>query len=261
MNLFFFGTSGRQLFGAYHSPAASKKQRGAALLCPPWGPEYFVAHRTLRQLAVRLADNGYHVLRFDYYGTGDSAGEREEGDLTSWTADAEMALDELKDMAGESRIVAFGVRLGAVVASRLARARPNDVQTIVLWDPVSDGKDYIKELEAAQGEIDRWSLVPPTPRHRGSFPAELLGTPLPPAMAASMVAVTLDEYREPLSSRVILFFSDNQRGNAPLATALQETGAKVRTEMVPGQTPWREETLMEGRIPSAAVERMVEALR
>jgi pimeloyl-ACP methyl ester carboxylesterase len=261
MNLFFFGASGRQLFGAYHAPAARKALRGAALLCPPWGPEYFVAHRTLRQLAVRLADNGYHVLRFDYYGTGDSAGEREAGDLASWTADAGVALEELKDMTGESRITVFGVRLGAVVARRLARSRSGEVQTIVLWDPVSDGRRYIKELQAAQDEIDRGSLAPRAMVLRGSLPTELLGTPLPPSMAASMVGVTLEEFREPLAARVIVFFSDHQRSNDTLSRTLEQAGAQVRTVMVPGQTPWREETLMEGRIPSAAVERMVEALR
>jgi pimeloyl-ACP methyl ester carboxylesterase len=260
MNLFFFGTSERQLFGAYHTPAANVPVRGSALLCPPWGPEYFVAHRTLRQLAVRLADSGYHVLRFDYFGTGDSAGEREEGDLASWVDDARTALEELQDVGGDPRITVFGMRLGAVVARRLAKLQPAAVRDIVLWDPVADGKAYLAELHTAQAEIDRWSLTP-HPAQDNAPTVELLGTPLPPAMADSIRNVTLDEFRELVPARVLVFFSDNKPGNEALCGALREAGTKLHTEVIPGQTPWREETLMQGRIPNLAVERMVEVLR
>jgi len=259
MNLFFFGTTERQLFGAYHAPAAAAPARGAALLCPPWGPEYFAAHRTLRQLASRLATSGFHVLRFDYYGTGDSAGERDEGDLASWVEDAGVALQELQDVSGDSRISVFGMRLGAVAASRLARSRAAQVGTVVLWDPVVDGKAYLRELHSAQKEIDRWSL---TPRSAVSYPpAELLGTPLTPAMTASIERVTLDNFRELGTPRVRVFLSDEQPGNQALCGMLRASGTQLRTETVAGQTPWREETLMQGLVPNLAVEWLVEAVR
>lgn len=260
MNLFFFGTSDRQLFGAHHPPPPGTPVRGAALLCPPWGPEYFVAHRTLRQLAIHLAGIGYHVLRFDYFGTGDSAGDRHAGDVGSWVGDAATALEELQDISGESRITVFGVRLGAVVAARLARKHPAEVRTIVLWDPVSDGKAYLDELHNAQAEIDRWSLSRRPPK--GSVPdEEVLGTPLPPAMAGSISEVTQQEFQQLRTTRVIVFFSDERAGNGELCSMLQEEGTRVHAETLPGQTPWREETLMQGRIPNVAVERMVELLR
>jgi uncharacterized protein len=258
MNLFFFGTNERQLFGAYHAPAGDAAARGAALLCSPWGPEYFAAHRTLRQLATRLAASGFHVLRFDYYGTGDSAGERDEGDLASWVEDATMALEELQDVSGDSRISVFGMRLGAVVASRLARARASQVRTVALWDPVVDGQAYLREMQSAQREIDRWSL---TPRSAAtSPPAELLGTPLTPAMATSIERVTLDEFRELGSPRMRVFFSDEKPANQALCDVLRTAGMQLKTQTVAGQTPWREETLMQGLVPNVAVEWLVEAV-
>ena len=45
MTFFFFGSAERQLFGAYHASHASVAERGAAVLCPPWGPEYIASHR------------------------------------------------------------------------------------------------------------------------------------------------------------------------------------------------------------------------
>ena len=66
------------------------------VLCYPWGSEYIHAHRALRQLATRLSMAGFHTLRFDYFGTGDSAGEMEDADLGVWEDDIETAIEELK---------------------------------------------------------------------------------------------------------------------------------------------------------------------
>ena len=145
MTFFFFGSGDRQLFGAYHAAQANGVDRGAAVLCAPWGPEYIASHRILRRLAVMLSEFGYHVLRFDYFGTGDSAGSREDGDLDSWYLDAQSAVDEVRDMSGATSVTVFGIRLGAHIAWRLAQER-EDVDAVVMWDPVTDGAAYVEEL-------------------------------------------------------------------------------------------------------------------
>ena len=48
-------------------------RQSAIVLCQPLGHGYLRAHRAFRNLAVSLASQGFHVLRFDYYGCGDSA--------------------------------------------------------------------------------------------------------------------------------------------------------------------------------------------
>ena len=40
--------------------------------------EYMRTHKAVRQLTMMLAKAGYHLLRFDYFGTGDSAGDGED---------------------------------------------------------------------------------------------------------------------------------------------------------------------------------------
>jgi uncharacterized protein len=261
VNLSFFGESGRQLFGAYHAPPPTVAGRGAALLCPPWGQEYLVSHRIYRRLAVRLSESGYHVLRFDYFGTGDSAGTREDGDLTTWYDDAVIALDELRDMSGFQSVATFGIRLGAVVAWQLATSR-SDVHTTVLWDPVVHGRDYVRELMAAQMESDRWSLTPVRRELTVERAQDLLGFPLTPVMRRTIEAIGPDHFTRPTKGHVKLFYSDALPGQDELHSALRSAGTPYHAETIRGQTPWREdEAIGAGGLPVLVLERMVEILR
>jgi uncharacterized protein len=261
VNLQFFGSSSRQLFGAYRPPAHGVASRGAALLCPPWGQEYLVSHRIFRRLAVRLSESGYHVLRFDYYGTGDSAGEREEGDLQSWYDDATVALDELRDMSGCAAVATFGIRLGAVVAWHLATTR-SDVHSTVLWDPVVHGEDYVRELVAAQAEADRWLLTPVRRETSRDRAQDLLGFPLTVAMRTSIEAVRPELFSRRTAAHVKLFYSDALPGQEQSHDALRAAGTPFHAETIRGQTPWREdESIGAGGLPVLVLERMVEILR
>ncbi|MET0791818.1 MAG: alpha/beta hydrolase [Polyangiaceae bacterium] len=258
MNSLFFGDSSRQLFGAYHAPSPSVPVRGAALLCAPWGPEYFISHRVIRRIATRLSESGYHALRFDYFGTGDSAGEREDGDLASWYADASLAVDELRDMSGFESVTSIGIRLGAVIGWRLAQRR-DDVSSVLMWDPVIDGAQYVRELIDAQLEINRWSLAWRKPCTSGRRVLDLLGYPLTPTMRASVEAVRKDEFAQPTKAGITLFQSNSSPDRLQLARALHAASARVRFEPVAGQTSWLEtDAFSAGGLPYATVERMVE---
>ena len=143
MTAFFFGATGRQLFGYYH--AASAGGSAAAVLCPSWGPEYQYAHRALRTLARRLAERGVHVLRFDYSGTGDSWGDGGDVSPAAWVNDVSTAMDELRAMSGTTAVDLVGLRLGGYIAARAASGR-SDVRRLVLWDPVTHGDARLEEL-------------------------------------------------------------------------------------------------------------------
>src|SRR5215467_5624104 len=97
---FYFGGEGRKLYGCFHGPTQKGAPRCAVLICQPLGHEYVNSHRALRQLAVRLADAGIPVLRFDYFGCGDSSGEAEQGSITRWLEDVSTAVAELRTRSG-----------------------------------------------------------------------------------------------------------------------------------------------------------------
>ncbi|HEY6432915.1 MAG TPA: alpha/beta fold hydrolase, partial [Acetobacteraceae bacterium] len=143
MTPFYFGTRQHRLFGIYEP--ARQSGAHAAVLCYPFGAEYVSAHRSMRQLATLLSAAGYHVLRFDYYGTGDSAGEMTDATLCDWISDIKIAVDELRSMTNSNRITLIGLRLGATLAA-MAVATLNEIDALVLWDPVVFGPDYLDEL-------------------------------------------------------------------------------------------------------------------
>jgi predicted alpha/beta hydrolase len=104
MTPLYFGTGQRRLFGVLDPAQARSSQAQAAVICYPWGPEYIFAHRALRHLSRQLAVRGFNVLRFDYYGSGDSAGDESEVRLSGWREDIVAAIEELKDISGTKAV-------------------------------------------------------------------------------------------------------------------------------------------------------------
>jgi pimeloyl-ACP methyl ester carboxylesterase len=145
MNPFFFGSSNRPLLGVYHPPRGGVRASRGVVLCYPIGPEYMRAHRAFRQLTTLLTKRGVHVLRFDYYGTGDSGGGGEDGSVAQWLDDIDGAIEELKATTGLPRVSLAGLRFGGTLAALAARRR-GDIDALVLWDPVVDGRSYVLEM-------------------------------------------------------------------------------------------------------------------
>ena len=115
----YFGTSSARLFGVYHPAESAQHRSCGVVICPPFGHEYIRAHRLLRQLAVQLSRDGFHVLRFDYLGCGDSSGDPQTARPRSGRADIATAIDELRDTSEVRRVCLVGLRLGATLAARL----------------------------------------------------------------------------------------------------------------------------------------------
>jgi alpha/beta superfamily hydrolase len=144
----YFG-SGTDLFGVYH-PATGAPSK-AVLLCPPLGQDLVRCHRIYRQLARMLATRGIAALRFDYHGTGDSAGAGIEVDWAHCVADTLAAARELRTLSGCGHVAGFGARLGGSIA--LAACTQARFTELLLWDPVLDGAAHAARLDALQQEL------------------------------------------------------------------------------------------------------------
>lgn len=144
-----FGDPDQPVFGWWHAPAEPPLDI-AVLLCPSYGREEVSGHRTLRHLARRLAGAGMPVLRFDYLGTGDSAGDECQGDqVGGWLRSIHAALDELRERSGHSRIAVVGLRLGALLGAHAAAQR-SDVTAFASLAAVGSGRAFVREQKALQ---------------------------------------------------------------------------------------------------------------
>ncbi|MEO1252958.1 MAG: alpha/beta fold hydrolase [Pseudomonadota bacterium] len=148
----YFGNPERLLYGVYHQPHCDAPNAPAVVLIAPFGEEAIRAHRPLRVLAERLAKAGAPVLRFDYYGAGDSGGMDEDVCIEGMVADAISAHHELVAMSVRRRVAWAGVGLGAAIALLAAKQCETSASQLVLWDPVLNGAAYCAALR--EGHID-----------------------------------------------------------------------------------------------------------
>lgn len=143
----YFPSGNAQLFGWFHSSDTHPKRDSVAIVCPPLGYEYTHSHRSMRHLADQLAMAGIDTLRFDYHGTGDSTGTDIEPDrLSQWQQDVASAVNYAKQWRGCSTCCVIGVRLGGMLAA--LSSCQIDMDWLVLWNPITRGRTYIRELKA-----------------------------------------------------------------------------------------------------------------
>ena len=232
MNPFYFGSPARPLYGVYHPPRRDRRgdggaQRGA-VLCYPFGVEYMRAHRAFRQLTTLLTRAGVHVLRFDWFGTGDSAGDGRDASVEQWRADVGDAVQELRDTTGLDRVSLVGLRLGATLALEGARGR-DDVDHLVLWDPIVSGAAYLEELLEREGY--------------GGFPAGrevvgLQGFPLTHRLFQEIGALEASVEGLEAGVRVEMVLSRSDPSFTRLRHRLVVASALDHFEVVPSEGDW-----------------------
>jgi pimeloyl-ACP methyl ester carboxylesterase len=200
------------------------------------------AHWAFRKLAALLARDGFHVLRFDYYGTGDSAGDSHEGSAAVWVDNIREAASELRDIASVREISIVGMRLGATLATRAA-GEGLSVRNLVLWDPAVDGKSHVRELRRL--ERVKYGLTRQGPR---ITPHELLGYPFPAERKADLEQLAIATRLS--AQRVRIFVSEDRPEYRQLVRTVQDrAGNPPSYELVPDETrTGLEEVLLSTRV-------------
>jgi len=250
MNPFFFGDSDRPLFGVYHPPRGPVDLRHGIVMCAPLGQEYMRSHRAFRTLANLLSRRGLHVFRFDYFGTGDSSGDSDAGSPRVWERDVDQALEELRANGSLERVSLLGLRFGAALALRAA-SRRDDIDQLVLWDPVLRGSAYVDEMlrvadPAEDGAAGRVGV---------------LGFPLTAEMREQIGRI--DSTGSELPTRVVasIFVSSEDPCARAWARAIVERGGRASYRCVPSAGNWNEVDNFGGAlVPQEIIQAVVEHL-
>lgn len=190
----YFGPADRRLFGWLHAGGSGLRSGLGIVFCNPVGYESISGHRTVRAAAQRAAAQGCATLRFDYDGTGDSAGEdTDAGRLDAWISSINTAIDQLRSVAGVTRIALWGLRFGATLAVLVINRR-RDVHALYAVAPIVSGRKYLRELRTlaftGAGVRDTDELQ------------EVAGFITTPETRAAIAAVDLNNMELPTATRV-----------------------------------------------------------
>jgi uncharacterized protein len=205
----------------------------AMVICQPMGHEYIFCHRALRQLAAKLCEAGFLVLRFDFHGCGDSAGEGYEGRLTQWLEDISTAAAQAKARAGVDQVCLVGLRLGAALAFSAAAQR-DDVASLVLWDPVVFGNRYIAEMLRLQNE----TLKRRRQHHGYAEVGEIFGFDLPRALRHELGQLNLQSVSPNVRTRMLTLHT-NGSADCILTRYLLDHGARVESQQIDAPMIWQ----------------------
>jgi pimeloyl-ACP methyl ester carboxylesterase len=222
-----FGNSSRPLFGVLH-PAIGRPSDVGIVLVQPGVHEYERAHWAFRSLASALAARGRHVLRFDYRGMGDSAGDPSETTFEACVEDARTACAEMREVPGVRRVSLVGMRLGAAIATTACATRAPSggegvsAEHLVLWEPVVRGAKYLADMETLDASM-RLRLLHSPRRPRD----ELAGFAFPAPVRASIARVDLAMLGAVAARRVLVLASAGDDEVSRLTEALRGGGSSV----------------------------------
>jgi alpha/beta superfamily hydrolase len=178
-------------------------------------------HRSLRRLAAAAALGGVPSLRFDYFGTGDSAGTDEEHDHpTSWIRSVHAAIDTLRERTGVDKVCVLGMRVGALPAAMAAQSR-NDVSAFVALLPFVRGRTFVREA------LLRRASVAGTDTEVGDI--EFAGHVVTHRARNELAELDLLQLPKPLAPRVLVARREDARDADKWIDRLTLQGARVET--------------------------------
>lgn len=247
LQAFHFGPEERRLFGVVHP--AQGKAHAAVLVCPPLLHELQRSYRFFSGLAGMLGELGLACMRFDYHGTGDSAGDTTAFSPARTGEDIALAAEALRHVADDAPLIVMGVRASAV----LARAAAMDVRAsaLWLWQPVLDAGAYLRELDALDArERSSRARYPLRAGAPSACPGELMGTLLAPGFRDELLALDVSAADLPLPVAVI-----DAEGAPP-----QGIDAAARIVLPGTLASWVGQVELDGVIPLASARRAVEQL-
>jgi len=236
----FLGAAGpRPLFASHHLPEGPRARDVAWLLCPPLHLDLIQSYRSMRACAETLARAGFHVLRLDYDGTGESLGatDQDPDRVGGWLESVRRGIDALAAIAGVERVGLLGVRIGGTLA--LEVSTHVEIGHLVLWEPCS-GASYGREMEILASSSPQ--RVAATTGASGDLRSGAAAAPGVVAGGYWLSEATLQDLARldvtkmvPRGAPEVLLVQRGDRRPSPLLGAhLQRTSARVTAVQLPG---------------------------
>jgi len=240
----WFGPDRRPLAGWWTAP--DQPSRAGVVIAPPLGYEYWSCYRSVRTLAESLARAGWHALRFDWDGTGNSAGAADDRDRTAeWHASIASAVVAMRN-AGILHVALMGLRFAATLA--LLDAAALDVDALIACAPVISGKRWLRELKML-GIID--------PEKPGTVTYS--GLVIDPATAQDLAGIDMARTAPPKAKRTLLV-TRSEAADFRFINAVRATGHVLDVHACKSMQTMLDVSAGEDTLPSDFVEPIVQWL-
>lgn len=242
---FYVPSQGGSLFAWLHHPSGQPLGHHGILICPPIGFEQLHAHRGLRHLADSLARADFPTVRVDWHGTGDSAGDDMHPDrCQTWLANVRDCVRQMKHQLGCQHVSVLGLRMGATLAA--LALDEDDIENLVLWAPVINGRGFVRELTV----IDMMSEAR-SPGTAANGVIDAAGFRLSPETAADLSKLSLLQAR-PHCHRVLLAWRDDAPADQRVIDHFQNQGVSLEQQTVTGLSQMLVEP-HKSQLPDAAI--------
>ncbi|MBP2299874.1 alpha/beta fold hydrolase [Azospirillum picis] len=206
------------------------------VLCGPYGHEELCVHRAWKTFAETLAAAGLPTLRFDYPGSGDSAGEDSEPNrLRAWLDGVKAAARRLREDTGVTELILVGYRMGSLLATAAALELAEEgqgVDGLALLSPITSGRRAVRELQTLATMVLR-PVCNPEPPERASW-LNVIGMPLTPETALALGGMNPCDAPSLPARRILIADRPEAKSSLKLAARWRSMGAAVETVSISG---------------------------
>ena len=130
-----FHSEGQQIIGIIHRP--SKTTNKIIIMCHGFTGNKIESRRLFVDIARACCKEGYACLRFDFFGSGDSAGDFADSSISHNIANLVDALKWVREQ-GFNRIIILGISMGAATA--ILTLEHNQADALIALSTVPDMK-------------------------------------------------------------------------------------------------------------------------
>lgn len=218
---FFLPAAHGERFCIFH-PAAGTA-RGAVVYLHPFAEEMNKSRRMAALQSRMLAAHGFGVLQIDLFGCGDSSGDFADASWDVWREDVALAVRWIRRrFAGPLHV--WGLRLGALLGLDYARTCEEEIQSFLLWQPITSGSSFLTQflrLCVAAGIMSDAALSVSTEQLRGDLKKgaalEIAGYELSATMAGAIDSLEFADLAP--QGHSVLWLEIGQQASASLAPA------------------------------------------
>jgi len=156
MTPFFMDSEQGQLFTMYYSASLNTKSE-CIIYIPAFFEEMNKSRHMVTMQSSAFAEQGFSVLVFDLWGTGDSQGEVSDATWPIWLQNIQTVIRWVQAQ-GINTISFWGLRSGVLLALDFLQQSNFKINQLICWQPVLNGETFIMQflrLRVAAAMMDK----------------------------------------------------------------------------------------------------------